>query len=439
LNSTEETNSTETKASCVREIQVEIPADVVATQTESVIRKYTRLARIPGFRKGKVPAGLIRQRFADDVKSEVVEALVPQYFQQETQKQGLQPVSQPKVTDMHLHEGEPLRFKASFEVMPEIEVPGYREIRPERKDSSVSEEEVQNALKGIQEQHAAYNPVTEERPLADGDFAQVSFEGTPKAEASAESAAPAQPPQPVKVDEVLVEIGGANTVKEFSENLRGARTGETRSFEVTYPAEFSDQRLAGKTLSYTVTVNGIKNKLVPELNDDFARQVGEFENLDALTTRIREGIKAEKEHEAEHEAKDKIVDELLKLTDFPVPEALVDRQIDLRLERGLRALAQQGMRAEDLKRMDFNRLRAGQRDQAVREVKAALILDKIADLENLQVSDDEVEKDIEGIAAQARQPKEEVRARLTQDGAINRIRERIRNDKALDFLYRKPE
>ncbi len=185
-------------------------------------------------------------------------------------------------------------------------------------------------------------------------------------------------------------------------------------------------------------MNGIKTKAVPELNDAFAKEVGEFETIDALRQRVREGMEHEKKHQAEHEAKEKIVDELLKATDFPVPEALVEHQIDVRLERGLRALAAQGMRAEDLKRMDLTRLRDGQREQAVRDVKTLLILDKIADLENIQVSDEEVDKEIEAIAAQARQPKEDVRARLTQDGAVNRIRERIRNEKALEFLYNKP-
>lgn len=435
-------NSTETKATCVREISVEIPAEIVTGETESLVLKYTKLAKIPGFRKGKVPPTIVRQRFAEDLKSEVVESLVPRYFGKETEKQGLKPISQPRVTDLHIHEGEPLRFKATFEVLPEIEVSGYQDIRPEQKDTNVSDEEVDTALKNIQEQHASYNAVSEERPLVEGDFAQVAFEGVPKTAAPAEGGAPADPardePKPVKVDEVLVEIGGANTVKEFSENLQGAKVGEEKKFDVSYPEDFQDQRLAGKTMTYTVTVNGIKTKAVPELNDAFAKEVGDFETLDALKQRMREGMEHEKKHQAEHEAKDKIVDELLKRTDFPVPESLVDHQIDLRLERGLRALAAQGMRAEDLKRMDLNRLRDGQREQATREVKAALVLDKIAELENIQVSDEDVDKEIEAIATQARQPKEDVQARLTQDGAVNRIRERIRNEKALDFLYRKP-
>ncbi len=430
---------TETKDSCLREVHVEIPADVVTTQTDSLVRKYTKMARIPGFRRGKVPASIVRQRFADELKSELAESLVPQYFREETEKQGLKPISQPRVTDLHIHEGEPLRFKATFEVLPEIEVPGYKEVRVEHKDTSVSEQEVEDALKNIQEQHATYNAVEEERPVREGDFAQVSFEGVAKPAPAAEGAAnePPQDTKPVKVDEVMVEIGGTNTVKEFSENLTGTSAGDTREFEVAYPADFSDQRLAGKTMSYKVEVKGIKTKSVPELNDDFAKQVGEFETLEALRQRIRDGIKHEKEHQAEHEAKDKIVDELLKLTDFPVPESLVEHQIDLRLERGLRALAAQGMRAEDLRKMDWSRLRSGQHDQAVREVKAALVLDKIADLENLEVTDEEVDKEVNALAAQSRQSVEEVRARLTQDGAINRIRDRIRNEKALEFLYRR--
>ncbi len=424
-------NSTETKTGCTREIQVEIPADVVSRETDNLVQKYQKLARIPGFRKGKVPASIIRQRFAEDLKSEVVENLVPRYFHEEAEKQGLTPVSQPRVTDLHLHEGEPLRFKATFEVMPEIEVGGYQELRPEKKELAVTEEEVAGALDNLREQHATYT-VVEGRALQDGDYAQVSFTGTPT-----EAAEGQNPPQPVKVDDVMVEIGGSNTIPEFTEHLRGANAGDERTFGVAYAEDFSDARLAGRSFSYTVAVKGIKQKSLPGLNDEFARQVGEFETLDAVRQRIRESILAEKEHQAEHEAKEKIVEELLKQHDFPVPEALVERQIDLRLERGLRALAAQGMRAEALKRMDLGRLRAGQRDNALKEVKISLILDRIAELEHIEVSDEEVEREIEALAAQSRQTAEDIRKRLTREGALDRIRNRIRNEKTLDYLYRK--
>ncbi|MFB3812847.1 MAG: trigger factor [Terriglobales bacterium] len=425
-------NSTESKASCTREIQVEIPADVVSTATESLVQKYQKLARIPGFRRGKVPASIIRQRFADDLKSEVAEDLVPKYFRREAEKQGLKPVSQPRVTDLHIHEGEPLRFKATFEVLPEIEVSGYQELRPEKKEATVSDEEVEAALNNLREQNATYS-VVEGRALQEGDYAQASFTGAPKPAEDAEAAAA----QPVNVDDVMVEIGGSNTVKEFTENLRGANVGDVRTFEVVYPQDFSDSRLAGRTFTYTVTIKGIKQKHLAELNDEFAKQVGEFENLDALKQRIRDGIRAEKEHQAEHEAKERIVEELVKQHDFPVPEALVEHQIDLRLDRGLRALVAQGMRSEHLKKMDFSRLRAGQRESALKEVKVSLILDRIAELEKIEVSDEEVDREIEALAAQSRQRPEELRERLTRDGALDRIRGRIRNEKTLDYLYRK--
>jgi trigger factor len=327
---------------------------------------------------------------------------------------------------MHLGDGEPLRFKASFEILPPLEVSGYQELRAEKKEVTVEEKEVEAALERLREQQAAYDPI-EGRPLLDGDFAQVSFSGTPK-EAGGKG---------VQMDEVLVEIGGFNTLPEFTENLRGASAGDERTFEVSYPNEFSDRRLAGRTFSYAVTVKAIKRKTLPVLDDTFAKSLGEFETLDAVKQRLREGMQREKQQQAEHEAKEKLVDELLRRNEFPVPESLIDRQVDLRLERGLRALAAQGMKADDMKKMDLNRLRSGQREAAVREVKASLILEKIADAEKIEVGDDEIEREIEALATQTQQTSEAIRARLTREGALDRIRNRIRTEKVLDFLYRR--
>jgi trigger factor len=434
-------SSTETiNDSCKREIQVEVPAEVVARQTEALIQKYQKLARLPGFRRGHVPATIIRQRFGEDLKSEVVEALVPEYFRKETEKQGMKPVSQPRVTDLHVGEGEPLRFKASFEVMPEIGVSGYKEIRAEKPDITVSEEEVEQALKDIRAQYASYTPV-EGRALQDGDFAQVSLDGTPQqlARGDKQTSGSGEPvaanTKPVHMDEVMVEIGGAGTMPEFSDNLRGASPGEERSFEVTYPEDFTDQRLAGKTFTYNVRIQAIKQRNVPELNDELAKQAGEFSTVAELKNRIRERLEADKRHTAVHEAKDKLIEELVRRNEFEVPEALVERQIDTRLDRGLRALAAQGMRADDIKKMDFARLRAGQRERALQEVKASLLLEKVSDLEHIEVSDQEVDREVEAIATQAKQTPEAIRARLTRDGALDRIRTRLRNEKTLDFLY----
>ncbi len=435
---TTETNPTETSTTaeipnpCQRELTIEIPADVVKSETDRLINRYTKVARIPGFRKGKVPAGVIRQRFAEDIKNEIVEQLVPKYFREEVQKQGLSPVSQPRVTDLHLHEGEPLKFTARFEVFPEFKVTPYDDIKVETINTNISEEEVETALNNLRQQHATYTPVEEDRGLADGDFAVVSFKGTPKEDQADPDA------KPVEVDEVMVEIGGANTVAEFSENLRGAKPDETRNFDVNYADDFSDKRLAGKTISYEVHVKAIKRKDIPDLNDDFAKELSaDLNSVDDLRSRLRENMQAEKQREAEHQGKDKIVEELVKHNDFPIPDSMLNDQIDIRLERGLRALAAQGMTTEHMKKMDFARLRSGQRDGALREVKASLILEQIADNEKIEVSDEELDREVEMMALQAKQPIEKVRARLTEDGGLDRIRHRLRNEKTLDFLYRR--
>jgi len=329
-----------------------------------------------------------------------------------------------------MHEGEPLRFKAFFETFPEIEVTGYQEIKPEKTEVVVTDEEVEQALKNLREQQATYVNVEEERPLQDGDFAQVSFKGSSQEEGA----------QPVEIDEVMVEIGGSNTIQDFSNNLRGAKVGEEREFDVTYPADFTDARLAGKTLHYLVAIKGIKNKTMPELNDDFAKELGEeFKSIDDLKTRIRAGMTAEKEHQAEHDAKNKMVESLVNKFEFDVPDAIVEEQINMRIDRGLRALAAQGMRAEDLQKLDAAKLREGQREAARREVRASLLLGRIAEVENIEVTDEEIDREIEAIALQAKQPADAIRARLTKDGALDRIRERIRTDKALDNLYRRSE
>ena len=416
---------TETKDATKRELAIEIPAAEVTRETEALIVKYQKVARLPGFRKGHVPASIIRQRFSEDIKTEVVEALVPRYFRQEADKQGMIPVSQPRVTDLHIHDGEPLRFKASFEVMPEIAVTGYKELRADKPEITVTDEEVQHSLDHLREQGATYAAI-EGRAAADGDFVQAALDGKPKEGVEG---------QPVHMDDVLIEIGGKNTMPEFTEHLRGASAGDERVFDVVYPADTQDQRLAGKTFVYTVKVLSLKQKNLPELNDAFAKELGEFNSIDDVKARIRQNMEEEKKHTAEREGKDKLVAELVKRNEFDVPESLVEHQIDIRLERGLRALAAQGMRAEDIKKMDLNRLRAGQRDQAVQDVKASLLLEKVADVEKIEVSDEEIDHEIDSLAKQTQQTTEAVRARLTRDGALDRIRTRIRNEKTLSYLY----
>ena len=408
-----------------REIQVEIPVEDVNRQTDSLIQKYQKVARIPGFRRGHVPASIIRQRFSEAIKTDMVEALIPRFFRQEAERLSLHPVSQPRVTDLHLHDGQPLRFTAAFEVLPEIKLEGYKELRADKPEIAVSEADVEQALADLREQHASFT-VVEGRTLADGDFAQVSLDGNPQTGEG----------QPVHMDEVLVEIAGKSTMPEFTEHLRGTSPGDERTFDVNYPQDTEDKRLAGKTFSYAVKVQSIKQKSLPELNDDFAKTLGEFQTADDVRKAIREQMESERTNQAEREAKEKLVRELIQRNDFEVPDSLIEQQIDIRLERGLRALAAQGLTAEQMKKMDLHRLRAGQREQAIHDVKAALLLERVAEEENVQVGDEELHRELESLAKQSKQTSEAVRARLTRDGGLDRIRTRIRNEKTLDFLYR---
>jgi trigger factor len=416
----------------MREVEVTIPADQVGKAMRTAVKRYTRQARIPGFRAGKAPESLIRSRFGEQIRQEVLEQVLPPHFHQAVAEGNHKLVSQPQVVDMKMEDGEPLWFKANFEVLPEFSVEGYQDVKVEKGDPSFSEEEFQTELDRVRDSRSTMEPVEEDRPLQDGDWAQITLKGEVKPEEGSENPEPAEP---ITGEDVLLEIGGKNTIEAFSAALRGARVGQELKFEATYPAEFGERRLAGKTVSYDVEVKGIKKRVQPELNDDFARELGgDFESYDQFVTQFRENLQNEKTRRTATENREKLMDALVARYNFPVPETLVQQQIDARLERGLRALAGQGMREEDMRRLDFPRLRAAQRDAATSEVKGFLILDRIAEAENVTVSDEEVERELELLSMQLREPVETLRSRLTADGGLARIREQLKRDKTGQLL-----
>ena len=438
---------------CRREVSVEIPLEVVNKEQAQLVSAYSKQARVPGFRKGKVPPSMVRNRFSGQINQDVLESLVPQYFREAVVKGGFQPVSQPFIYGLENEPGQPIRFKAVFEVLPDFELGDYKDIKVEKPEIKIADQDVDHELKHLQERQASFDPVDGDRGAENGEFAQVSFTAVPqqeeakaetgeapKAEGSSgdkpETEGQPSAAEPVQMNEVMVEIGGANTLPEFSENLRGVKAGEEREFLVHYPQEFHDPRLSGKVFNYKVKVDAVKKKILPELNDDFARELNqEFQSLDQLKERMRESMENQQSVQAEQQAKEQLIESLVKKHEFTVPRALVEHQIDLRLERGLRALAAQGMRTEDMKRMDFRRLRAGQREAATKEVKSRLLLEKIALAENIQVSDEDLEQEIAALAQQMKQSPAEVRQRLVKEGSLERIRGRMRSEKALDLLY----
>ncbi len=412
---------------CVRDVEVVIPAEEVSAAFRRVLKRYTSQARIPGFRAGKVPASLVRSRFDEQIRQDIVEQLLPQHFRNALDAQGIQPLSQPQVTELDLADGQPLRFKALFEVMPEINLDGYQDVKVPREPGELTEEEFDAEMERVRDSRSTMETVEENRELADGDYAQISFtgeltQGDPLGE-------------PIAAQDVPLEIGGRNTLPAFNDALRGARVGQELKFEVTYPAEFGEPRLAGKTIAYNVEVKGIKRKHAPEMDDELARQLGEYETMDEFKTKLREHLSADKKRQAEAATKDRVLEALAARFTFPVPETLVQQQVEASLDRGLRALAQQGMTEEQMRSLDFNRLRAAQRNAAFGEVQGTLILDKIAQLENLSVTDAELDRELEMLSAQMREPLDSLRERLAKDGSIHGIRAQILREKTGSLLY----
>lgn len=413
------------KNPCEREVSVEVAAEAVTRAWQSALVRYQKNARIPGFRKGKVPASIVRSKFEQELKTEVVEQLVPPAFREETKKQNLVPIGQPAIVELELEENQPLKFKAKFEVLPEFAIDGYKDIKAPLEAATVDEADVEKSLEQMRDQNVTYENVDEDRGLADGDFASAAFKSTNP-----------EGGDPIEMNDVLVEIGGPQTIKDFSENLRGVKAGETKTFDVTYPEDTADKRLAGKTLTYDIEVKGIKKKILPEFNDDWAKDLGQddIKTLDDVRKRIRESLEHEKKHEAEHKQKDEILKQLIAKFPIDVPNVMVENAIDQRLERTLRSLMSQGLQPEMLKRMNLSSLRDGQREQAANDVRANLLLEKIAEAEKIVVTDEDLDKEITTAALNARQNPAALRQQLEEHNGMEALRTQLRCDRAMDLL-----
>ena len=409
------------EASCRRELELEIPAEEVSKKMQSVAKEFARLATIPGFRKGKAPVSLIRRRFAEDIKGEVLQTLVPEHVEKALAEQKLSPVTQPKVDKLDFNEGQPVKFRAVFEVMPEFELGSYKGLELEMPTMDITDQDVTKALEEMRERAAAFAPV-EGRAIQDGDFAQVKLVGTPEGGGD-----------PLQADNVLCHIGAEETMEPFNTNLKGANVGDHKNFGVEYPADYPDPKLAGKKFHYAVEVLGIKAKKLPELNDDFAKDVSEAKTLDELKKRVREGLEHQRDHKRKELLHERVLAQLVKQHDFPVPESLVEHQMDVRLERVVRSLAAQGVDPRAVN-VDWVTLRRRQEDRARDDVKAELIIDRIATAENIDVSEEDLTHELEHAAGHGNESAEALRARLTKQGTLDRMKAKLRSDKTLEWL-----
>ena len=425
---------------CTRELVIDVPADEVAKTYRSVAANYRKYAKIPGFRPGKVPENIVLRRFAAEIRKEVIDTLLPQRFNQAVNEAGVRPVGQPQVTELTLEEGSPLHVKAVFEYIAPFSIEGYKDVTVEKPSAEVTDDEFKHELEHLRESRATVEPVEEDRALKDGDWAEISYkgqiQGTAEVAGEAQGEAQVQPEaEPVSGENTLVEVGGKDTVEAFTNSLRGAKPGQELKMEVIYPADYAEKKLGGKTVAYEVEVKAIKKRVLPELNDDFAKELGSYENYAALETSVRQYMVNRKQRSVEGETKDRLFAALTERFSFPVPETMVQEQIDTRLERGLRALAAQGMQPDQMRKLDFNRLRAAQRESAVTEVKTGILLDRIAGEENITVSDEEMDQELQLLSLQTREPLDALKGRLTQDGGMARLREQLRREKTATALY----
>ena len=409
------------EATCRKELDLEIPAEEVTKATEKVAKDFAKIARVPGFRPGKAPISLIKRRFADDIKGEVLQTLVPEHVEKAVAEQKLTPVSQPQVDKLEYNEGQPLKFRASFEVLPEFSLGEYKNLEIEMPEMAITDESVASTLAEMQQRAATFAPV-EGRSVQNDDFVQIKLIGTPEGGGD-----------PLNAESVLCHVGAEETMEPFNENLRGANVGDHKNFDVDYPADYPDPKLAGKKFHYSVDVLGIKTKKLPELNDEFAKDVSDSASLDDLKTKVREGLEHERNHRQKELQREKIIGELVKLHDFPVPESLVEHQMDVRLERVVRSLAQQGVDPRAVN-VDWVSLRKRQEERAKDDVKAELVIDRIATEEKIEVTDDELQHELEHMASHSGESAEAIRARLTKQGALDRMKAKLRSDKTVDWL-----
>jgi len=414
------------EATCRRELDLEIPATEVQKAIERVAREFARVARVPGFRPGKAPIPLIRRRFADDIKGEVLQSLLPEQIDKAVKDQKLIPITQPQVDHVDYAEDRPLKFRASFEVLPEFELGAYKGVQVEVEKAQVSDADVDKTIETMRERAATFVAL-EDRALESGDYAQLKLVGTPIGGG-----------EPLMADNVLCNIGAEETLEAFTQNLLGAKPGEQRRFEVDYPADYPDKKLAGKKYTYSADVVAVKQKKLPELNDEFAKDVSDVQTLDELRAKVRQEL--EKEIDQRHSAavSDAVLAKIVAAHDFPVPEALVENQMDVRLERAVRALAAQGVDPRAVN-VDWVAMRRRQHPRAIEDVKAELLLDRIATAENIEATDEETDREIARIAERSGESVPAIRASLTKQGALDRMRSKLRSEKTLEWLQKNAE
>lgn len=416
-----------------KSLVVEIDSTVVDAEIDKISKDYSKAARIPGFRPGKVPAKVVRQRFRDQILHDVAHGLIPRAVDEALRERGVEPVDTPDIKDVVVEEGQPLKFTAMFETVPPIDPGDYASITLRRGGVKVDDAAVEEALGGLRERSARYEPV-EARGIETGDSVLMDLVRTATGDHSADD--PTEYHHGPKSDNhqnVTVDIGAPANPPGFDEQLAGLTTGAEKTFEITYPADYTIKELAGTKVTYDVTVKAIRKRIVPELDDEFAKDLGEFASLDALKTRVRADLEHEAKHESDRELRAELMKQLATRVTFEVPQALLEREIDRRVEEFVRRLIDQQI--DPMKtNINWEDFRERQKEAAAEAVRGALVLDEVARREAVSVSHEEIEAEIARYAERTGRTPAAVRARLEKEGGIGRLYSGLRRERAIDFL-----
>jgi trigger factor len=409
------------ESSVKKALSFEVEPETVQAEIDSRARELARRVKLPGFRPGKVPVEVVKQRFKDEILGEAAEAIVNKVVFDELDGRGLKPLAPPRVEEVKLEEGFPMRFKAVFETLPLVELPDWKGLRVTAKGVNVTDEDVAKEVDRLREEAARYDAVDEERETRTGDFALLDLVWAPKDGGKGG-----------RDENALIEIGNAGNHADMNKGLEGLRAGETREIEVAWGEDAAPQ-IAGKTVRYTVTLKGVKKKVVPERDDEFAKDLGEFDSLAALEDKIRKQLTAAEERRSDRDVKGALVEALVAKASFEVPEALVERHMSARTESLVRGLAYQGI---DPRKMgvDWKQYRESTREDSVKAARADILLDEIARREGVEVRDAEIDAEVTRIADRSGRSREQVRAQMTKDGDLHALASRSREEKTLDLL-----
>ena len=406
-------------------IAIEIPVDVVDAEINRVAKGYTKQARIPGFRPGKVPATLIKKRFKEQILHEVANGLIPRAVDEALQERGIEPVDTPNIKDVALEEGQPLKFTAAIETVPPFDVGDLSTMQVTRHPSVVTDEAVDKTLQQLRQRGAKFEPV-EDRGVEDGDTVVLDIERK-------DPDGGAQTREPDRHENVSLELGSPANPPGFDAQLLGLRGGETKSFTIHFPDDYAVKEMANTDVDYTVTVKDIRRKVLPELDDEFAKDLGAFESLAALRDRVRADLQQESDEHAQQHLRTDLLKQLSDRVTFDLPPSLVEREMDRRIEEFASRLMQQNLDPRQAG-IDWAQFRESQREPARVSVASALALDEISRREGLTVSTEDVDKEIERFAERAGRTPAALRAQLEKDGSVARLATGLRREKAVDLV-----